>query len=181
MKLLPRTQSRCSSQRQILPSHQSRLPITTCIPECSKTYFSGQFSCMTYVLLTKTSRLVSILYIFIKSSTSVPWDPKDVLRMLEQSQRARKSSGTGESQQGIEGRGEQLLRYQGNPWVMKLLTVRLWLSVVMMMGQLGVKSGQPEQCTKFSKRCTVLDLSSYFKSTWRLSYIHYRQYCINTQ
>jgi hypothetical protein len=76
---------------------------------------------MTYVLLTKTSRLVSILYIFIKSSTSVPWDPKDVLRMLEQSQRARKSSGTGESQQGIEGRGEQLLR--------------------MMMGQLGVKSG----------------------------------------
>jgi hypothetical protein len=41
----------------------------------------------------------------------VPWDSKVVLRMLEQSQRGRKSSGTGESQQGTEGSGEQLLRY----------------------------------------------------------------------
>jgi hypothetical protein len=60
-----------------------------------------------YILLNKTSGPVNIWY--IKGSSSVTRDSKDVLRMPEQIHRGRKSSRTGESQQGIEGSGEQLL------------------------------------------------------------------------
>jgi hypothetical protein len=63
------------------------------------------------ITLTSATHLVLLQHIFIKGSTSVPWYSKDVPRMLEQSQRGRKGSGTGESQQDIEGSGEQLLRY----------------------------------------------------------------------